>query len=184
MTLQETLITLWSVILHPAAAWPPWGCPQMLRCSGWRKGFLLRYKESRCIITCLLNACAVPVPAGESEAWGGRNRRPSGETQGLLYSAHYELGFIILRQKVEPWTHQYNRRGMGFDLCVLWAETMPETSGLLKPCSPFTYACQKVWSWPPLCPRRAVWPWASPLPGICFLGFLLKFLIHVYTFFF
>lgn len=33
---------------------------------------------------------------------------------------------------------------MGFDLCVLQVKTMLETFGLLKPCSPLTYPCQKV----------------------------------------
>ena len=75
-------------------------------------------------------------------------------------------------------------RDTGFDLCVLQARTMLETFGLLKPCSPSHISMSESQSGPPLCPWKAMWPWASHLPWNCFFSFLLKFLIYIHFFFF
>lgn len=72
---------------------------------------------------------------------------------------------------------------MGFDLCVLQVKTMLETFGLLKPCSPLTYPCQKVRVGLHSAHGELCDPGQSP-PLELFLQFLSLFKILLFNFLF
>ena len=82
----------------PALAWPPWGCPQVLHCRWWRKGFLLRYKESRFIITLSLECLLSASPCGGIWGLRGEEQESKRGDAGLVTQC---LGFIL-------WSRFYN----------------------------------------------------------------------------